>query len=82
MQDLIGVLGQASRPKPDDLEWEGGGRPLRHRISMVKRGRCRHSGGQSVIQSWTRRETLGLMRRLLVFLDDGFVVMMMAGAVE
>ena len=36
-------------------------------------------GGRCDTQSWTRRETRGLLMRLRVFLDDGFVVMMITG---
>ena len=37
--------------------------------------------GQDV-QSWTSKETLGLLARLVIFLLAGFVVMMMTGARE
>ncbi len=36
-------------------------------------------GGRVETQSWTRRLTLGFWRRLVVFLDEGFEVMMMKG---
>lgn len=36
-------------------------------------------GGRCETQSWTRRETEGLERRLMVFFEDGFVVMMIIG---
>ena len=35
--------------------------------------------GRWEAQSWTRRETLGLERRLDVLRDEGFVVMIMVG---
>ncbi len=52
----------------------------RHQYELA--GLFGHFGDWGIIQSCTRRETFGLARRLLVFLDDGFVVMMMAGADE
>lgn len=39
-------------------------------------------GGRWETQSWTRRETLGLERRLRVFRDNGFVVIIMVGPEE
>ena len=36
-------------------------------------------GGRCETQSWTRRETRGLLMRLSVFLDVGFVVIMITG---
>lgn len=36
-------------------------------------------GGRWETQSWTRRLTLGFDKRLSVFLDEGFVVMIMIG---
>ena len=36
-------------------------------------------GGRCETQSWTRRETRGLLIRLSVFLDVGFVVIMITG---
>ena len=44
-------------------------------MALVVAGRCE-------IQSWTRRETLGLEMRLEVLRDEGFVVMMMVGFKE
>lgn len=34
------------------------------------------------LQSWTRRDTFGLVVMLVVLRDEGFVVMMMTGAEE
>lgn len=39
-------------------------------------------GGWGDVQSWTRRETLGLATRLFIFLLAGLVVMTMTGAEE
>jgi hypothetical protein len=36
-------------------------------------------GGRCETQSWTRRETLGFETRLSVFLEEGFVVIIMVG---
>lgn len=36
-------------------------------------------GGRWETQSWTSRETCGLEIRLSVFLDEGFVVIIMVG---
>ncbi len=36
-------------------------------------------GGRCETQSWTSRETRGLLIRFKVFLEEGFVVMMMTG---
>lgn len=36
-------------------------------------------GGRWETQSWTRRETRGLFKRLSVFFEVGFVVMMITG---
>ena len=36
-------------------------------------------GGRAETQSWTRRLTLGFWRRLIVFLDDGFEVIITRG---
>lgn len=35
--------------------------------------------GREETQSWTRRETVGLEMRFVVFLEEGLEVMMMAG---
>lgn len=38
-------------------------------------------GGLDDLQSWTSRETFGLERMLVVFREEGFVVMTMTGNV-
>ena len=50
----------------------GGGEP-----SLVGSGF--RVGGRCETQSWTRRETRGLLIRFSVFFDEGFVVMMITG---
>ena len=50
----------------------GGGEPSRVGSGLRVGGRCE-------TQSWTRRETRGLLIRFRVFLEDGLVVMMMTG---
>jgi hypothetical protein len=37
------------------------------------------AGGREETQSWTRRLTLGFEMRLVVFFEEGLVVMMMVG---
>lgn len=39
-------------------------------------------GGRCETQSWTSRDTLGFCRRLLVFLEEGLVVIIMVGVEE
>ena len=39
-------------------------------------------GGKGAVQSWTSKDTLGLVARLFIFLLAGLVVMMMIGERE
>jgi len=55
--------------------WGGGEPPADPRRSLVVGGRCD-------TQSWTKRETFGFERRLLVFLEEGLVVIIMVGEDE
>lgn len=60
-----------------DLEASGGGEPA---LSAVEPRRA-VVGGRWDTQSWTRRETCGLEIRFIVFLEAGFVVIIIVGEV-
>lgn len=64
----------SSRAARDEREASGGGEPVRsvEPRRLVVGGRCE-------TQSWTRRETLGFETRLSVFLEEGFVVIIIVG---
>lgn len=53
----------------------GGGEPPAEGLRPVVGGRCD-------TQSWTRRDTFGFCRRLLVFLEEGLVVITIVGVLE
>lgn len=56
-----------------DRAASGGGEP------SARSGSGLRVGGRWDTQSWTSRETRGLIRRLSVLRDSGFVVMIMTG---
>ena len=72
------VLRFSSSAARDDREASGGGEPVRSAVEP----RRLVVGGRWETQSWTRRETLGLETRLRVFLEEGFVVIIIVGEVE
>lgn len=68
------VLMFKSRLASEDRVAAGGGEPSRP--STLEEAR---TGGRWETQSWTSRETRGLVRRWLVLREEGLVVMMMVG---
>jgi len=65
----------------EDREASGGGEPVRS-FEMVEPRRAEEVGGRCETQSWTSSDTCGFDIKLIVFLEEGFVVIIMVGAVE
>lgn len=64
----------------DERDASGGGEPVRE-APEPRRLVLLVVGGRWETQSWTRRETLGLDIRLMVFFEEGLVVIMIVGEV-
>jgi hypothetical protein len=72
------VLRLSNKAAREEREASGGGEPFRSAVEP----RRLVVGGRWDTQSWTRRETCGLEIRLRVFLEEGFVVIIIVGEVE
>lgn len=65
----------SSKAAREDRDASGGGEPVRE----VVEPRRAVVGGRCDTQSWTSRETCGLEIRFRVFLEEGFVVIIIVG---
>jgi len=74
------VFRLSRREAREEREASGGGEPVRV-VLEPRRLVLLVVGGRWETQSWTRRETLGFEIRLMVFLEEGFVVITIVGEV-
>lgn len=81
MLDSIGVPGRASRRTCGGLGWVVCVRPLLT-ISNPVPHILEDNYWNGFLQSCTNNDTLGLRTKLLVFFEDGFVVITMTGKDE
>jgi hypothetical protein len=70
----------SSKAASEDRDASGGGEPARSPAAAEPRRLV--VGGRCETQSWTRSETCGFDTRLSVFLEEGFVVIIIVGAEE
>jgi hypothetical protein len=78
--DIALVFKFSSNAASEDREASGGGEPARSPAAAEPRRFV--VGGRCETQSWTRSETCGFEIKLRVFLEEGFVVIIIVGVVE